>query len=124
MTYKRIAITASEPKVNAEFDRRFGRCRDFMIMDCGNGEWETFSNPATNAMGGAGTLAAQFLIDRDVDVVISGNFGPNAYRVLNAGGIHMYKASEGKIHEVYEAFQADQLRRMTEPSRVGRHGGR
>ena len=83
----RIAVTAQGEDLDSAVDPRFGRCRSFIIVDPESDGFEVFSNEGVMASGGAGTQSAQFLADKGVDAVITGNVGPNAARALEAAGI-------------------------------------
>lgn len=86
----KIIITAQKPGLDALTDPRFGRAQYFIMVDMETLKWESFENPATTKSGGAGVAAAQFIIDRQVDAVISGDFGPNASRALGGAEIKMF----------------------------------
>jgi len=65
----------------------FGRCPIYTIVDIDLDQKEikevsTENNPAMQAMGGAGIQAAQLIGNLGAKVVISGNFGPNAFIAL------------------------------------------
>ena len=119
----KVAISAAQPQFEAELERRFGRCAYFVLVDAETREWESFPNPAVDARGGAGTQAAQFLADQGVQVVISGDFGPNAYVALETAGIHMYTARGGQVSEALEALLAERLERVTGATGPQRHQG-
>lgn len=119
----KVAITAGEPLFEAELELRFGRCAYFLIVDTETQDWKPMKNPATEAMGGAGPQAAQFLADHEVEAVISGEFGPNAYTSLEAAGILMYSSQVDQISTLFKKFLADQLKHISEPTGPQRHGG-
>ncbi len=120
-----IAVTVTSPDPEAEVEPRFGRAPFFMLFDTQTEEWTPLANPALEAAGGAGVQAAQFLADRRIEAVISGAFGPNAFRVLEAAGIGMYHFdTSGTCRQVIEAYQSGRLDRASEASRRGGSGGR
>ena len=91
-----IAISSPDGKFNTEFSPRFGRCNYFMIVDTKTREWESKPNPASNARGGAGPQAVQFLSQSGVEAAITGRYGPNAFTTLKAAGIRAYiKSANG-----------------------------
>lgn len=119
----KLAFTVKEQVNNPNLERRFGRCPYFMIVDT-EGQKRTFiSNPALETPRGAGTQAAQFLVGEKVEAVISGDFGPNAYSVLDAAGVEMYTAAETQIDLLLANFQAGKLLRATSHGKRG-HGRR
>ena len=83
----RIAVTAQGADLDSAVDPRFGRCRNFVIVDSDSDGFEAFSNEGVMASGGAGTQSAQLLANKGVGAVVTGNVGPNAARALEAAGI-------------------------------------
>jgi predicted Fe-Mo cluster-binding NifX family protein len=120
----KLAITATQPNLQAPFDPRFGRCAYLIVIDDSDRSWEAFPNPAIDARGGAGTLAAQFVAKQGAEAVISGKFGPNAFEALAAAGIRMFEAQSGGAESLLEAHLAGQLREVAAPTSPGHHGGR
>lgn len=118
----KIIITASSPSLDAEFDPRFGRGAYFVLVDTETLHWEAFPNPGVNAPGGAGTQAAQFAALKNVQAVICGDFGPNAFPALNAAGVSMYiNKSHGTISEIIKRFLAGELPQVGGPTAPGHH---
>ena len=118
----KIVLTVSSSSIDAEFDPRFGRCAYFLVMDTETMKWEAFQNPGINASGGAGTQAAQFIAQKKVAAVISGDFGPNASAELNAAGILMYRNKDsGSIQDIVKRFNAGELEKVDVPSASGSH---
>lgn len=71
----------------------FGRCDYFMFIDPQTNTFSIEANPAVNETGGAGIKAAQMMVDRKVQAVLSGDVGPKAAAVLMAEGIKTIKNS-------------------------------
>ena len=118
----KILITASSPSLDADFDPRFGRGAYFVIINTETMEWEACPNPGVNAAGGAGTQAAQFVAEKMVEAVISGDFGPNAYPALNAAGVSMFlNKISGSIRMITERFKAGVLQQVSAPTANGHH---
>jgi len=93
----------------------FGRCVNFTIVEVGGKKTkkikktEVVANASAAARGGAGIQAAQLAVDKGIEVVIGGNFGPNAFRVLIAGGVDVVQA-QGKVKEVVEKYLEGELK--------------
>ena len=113
----KICITSNGPNLDSFVDPRFGRCLYFIFIDDKNlDKFEAVQNTGVNAMRGAGITAAQIVVDKKAEVVISGNFGPNAFGVLSASGVKILQAMPGiKIRDALEAFKQGQLTEMTQP---------
>ena len=119
----KLALTVNNQAENPILDRRFGRCPYFLIVDTETQKRTFLSNPGLVSERGAGTQAAQYLVNENVEVIICGDFGPNAYSVLDAAGIQMYTASEGKVDSIIADFHTGKLRRALSHSGHG-HGRR
>ena len=108
-----IAVSSPDGKFNTEFSPRFGRCNFFMLIDTDTREWESKSNPALNARGGAGPQAVQFLSSSGVEAAITGRYGPNAYTTLETAGIRAYVAETGTPEELLDRFLAGTLEEIS-----------
>ncbi len=117
-----IAISSTGSSLESNVDARFGRCPFFIFYDTVNDSFEFISNEARGAMGGAGIQTGQEIARRGAKAVITGNVGPNAFRVLSAAGIKLYSGISGKVSEAIEKFKAGQLSETTAPD-VGTHFG-
>lgn len=123
----KICVTARGNDLNAEVDPRFGRCTYFIIVDTETNEWSAVKNESAFASGGAGIQAAQTVARMGVDVVLTGNVGPNAYSTLSASGIDIYTGASGTVEEVIERFRKgefDTASGPTSPPHAGMGSGR
>jgi len=84
-----VMISSQGPTLESAVERRFGRCAKLIKVDTENGKWEVFDNPGVSQSGGAGVAAAQFVIDQKAEVIVSGDFGPNAANAFKSSGIKM-----------------------------------
>ncbi len=108
----KIMITARGDSLDSQMDERFGRCDYFIIYDTENDSFEAIKNPFLNDQGGVGISVAKFTLEKGVNAIISGSFGPNAQDVLKGSGIELYTAKEGKVADILEAFKKGQLERF------------
>ena len=123
----KIAISSAGKDLDSQIDPRFGRSQYFVFVDPETMEFEAVENQGLMAMGGAGVQAAQFVVQKGANVVITGNLGPNAASALSASGIKVYLVPGGTIREVTEAFKAGKLEESTGAtvsSHFGMGGGR
>ena len=120
----KIAVTSQGKGLYSEIDPHFGRCSYFIIYDMESEDFEFFDNSAIAASGGAGVQAAQTIVNKKVDVLITGNIGPNAFKVLNAAFIKVYSGISGKVFEaIIKLGQGDlDIQATTSPS-VETHSG-
>lgn len=117
----KIAISSSGDNLQSAVDPRFGRCKNFIIIEISDMSLAVHQNSAQFVGHGAGTKAAQDLLKFGVSALISGNIGPNAFQVLSAANIRMYTSS-GTIENTVEAFKKGDLVEMTQPSNAGHMG--
>jgi len=118
----KIILTATSPSIDSKVDPRFGRGAFLIVVDPDTLEWQAHPNSGISAMGGAGTLVAQFAANQKAEAVISGDFGPNAYNALQAAGIAMYLFGASiTINEAIEHFKAEKLERVDAPTGQGHH---
>jgi predicted Fe-Mo cluster-binding NifX family protein len=119
----KIAVSAAAPELDAEVDPRFGRCQYFIIVDPQSMEFEALDNSNAMASGGAGISTAQMIASKGVEVVLTGNCGPNAYQTLSAAGIKVITGVSGKTKDAIEAFKAGKFQLSSQPN-VGDHYGK
>ena len=86
-----VLISATGSDLEGPAEPRFGRSPWYIKYDTDSDKWEAFENPSRVLSGGAGIAAAQFVVDQKVEMVVSGNFGPNASDVLSAAKIEMVR---------------------------------
>jgi len=118
----RIAITATEPTLDAAVDPRFGRCPYFLIVDPDDLTFEGIQNESVALGGGAGIQSAQLMAEKGVTSVLTGNCGPNAHQTLSAVGIEVIVGCSGVVRDVVQQFKAGQLGATNQPN-VASHSG-
>lgn len=109
----KIAITAKDKNLDADFDSRFGRCKYFVIVDLDTEEHTVEQNEATIALGGAGVKGAQFLAGCGVSAVITGHVGPNASRALEAARIKVFVMDSGTVRDAITAYKEGKLTQVS-----------
>ena len=116
----KIAITTTGKDLDSPVDPRFGRARYFLIVDQGGTLLEAVDNSSNvNAMGGAGIQAAKVLADRRVDVLMTGNCGPNAFKTLNAAGIKVAIEQSGTVREALDRLKRNEVKFAEAPNVEG-----
>jgi predicted Fe-Mo cluster-binding NifX family protein len=106
-----VIISSQGGTLESKPNPHFGRSPFFIRYDVDKESWQAFENPAVNEPGGAGVSASQFAVDHQASAVISGRFGPNAYRVLNSAGIQMFVFDPNceSVREAIKAFTENTL---------------
>ena len=118
----RIAISATGTNLDAEVDPRFGRCQSFIIVDVETNEFEGVDNTSATAAGGAGISAAQMIVEKGVEAVLTGNCGPNAHQVLSSAGIKIITGVSGKIKNVIEEYKLGTYSAAQQPNVADHYG--
>lgn len=119
----KVCITSTGSSLDSEMDPRFGRCQYFIFADPETMKFEAVENPNLGAAGGAGIQSAQFVINRGVEALITGQVGPNAFTTLQAGGVKIITGAGGRIKEVLEKYKKGELTFLAQGPTVGAHFG-
>lgn len=124
----KIIVTAKGNEQDAEVDPRFGRCAYFALLDMETGDFDAVPNPFVDATGGAGTQAAQWVIEQGAEVLLTGRCGPKAATVLQDAGIRVIEGVSGNVQEALERYLGEAQNGSAAPSgrglRRGPGGGR
>ncbi|HOI18744.1 MAG TPA: NifB/NifX family molybdenum-iron cluster-binding protein [Candidatus Woesearchaeota archaeon] len=115
----KIAITSVGEDENSMLDQRFGRCQYFQIFDVEDKEvkkHEAIPNQGTIQGHGAGIRASEQLGQIGVNVVITGQLGPNSTSVLKELGITIY-SGKGTVKEALRDFLNGELNQITDISK-------
>lgn len=106
----KIAFTTAGQDLSAPLDTRFGRAPGFLVVDSETQETTYESNEQNlNAAQGAGIQSAQTVASTGAKAVISGHFGPKAFRVLSASNIAAYPSTATTIQEALDLYAAGEL---------------
>jgi predicted Fe-Mo cluster-binding NifX family protein len=119
----KICLTSAGPSLDSEMDPRFGRCQYFILIDPETMAFEAIENSNLGASGGAGIQSSQFVSNKSVEAVITGQVGPNAYSTLQAAGIKIITGGAGKIREMVEKFKNGQLSSFAQGPTARAHFG-
>ncbi len=118
----KICITALGPDLKSNLDPRFGRSQYLLILNEKGKLEESIVNSGTQAFRGAGVTTAQLVASKHVDVIITGNIGPNAFRVLQASGVKIYFANNTTAQQAFKDWQDKKLPDSEAPSVPGHFG--
>lgn len=119
----KIAITSTGTTLDDNVEARFGRCPYFLIIETDTMEVEPIENPNISLGGGAGTQSAQLMAEKGVSSVLTGNCGPNAFRVFGAASINVITGVSGQVRNAVEQFKAGSLSQAASEPNVESHFG-
>jgi predicted Fe-Mo cluster-binding NifX family protein len=118
----KICVSAVAGSLDAQMDPRFGRCPYFVIVNSETMSFEAIPNASQGAAHGAGIQAAQTVVGRGAQVVLTGNVGPNAFRALSSAGIKIVTGVFGTVREAVERYKQGEQKETGAPT-VGGHFG-
>ncbi len=100
----KIAITSTGNSLDSAIDKHFGRCAYFVVYDTESKAIEFIPNPNKDAEEGAGSASVQVVSSRNVNKIISGEFGMKIKSLLDSLKIQMIviKDNQKKISEIIE----------------------
>ena len=106
----RIAIASKDRELSSQIEPRFGRAEYIIIYDTRSQEPEVLDNrEIAQLTGGAGVKAAEAVVDKNVDYVISQNFGPKALQVFKAANVGAAVMSGETVAQAIELAKRRQL---------------
>ncbi|MCP4543295.1 MAG: dinitrogenase iron-molybdenum cofactor biosynthesis protein [Chloroflexi bacterium] len=118
----KIVVSSNGTDLDAPASPIFGRCPTFVFVEPETMSFEAVENPAVAADGGAGIQAAQFVVGRGAQTVVTGNVGPNAFDIFDAANVSVYTFTEGTVRQAVKAYKAGKLSTFGSAS-VSEHAG-
>ncbi len=100
----KVAITSTGNTLESTIDQRFGRCSYFVVYDTESKAIEFIPNPNKDSEEGAGPASVQLIASRNINKIISGEFGIKIKSLLDSLKIQMIvlKEPEKKIKDIIE----------------------
>ncbi|HML06099.1 MAG TPA: NifB/NifX family molybdenum-iron cluster-binding protein [Methanobacterium sp.] len=110
----KIAVGSKGYNLNSEISDIFGRSSAFLIANIENKEIKEISviNNAQNKLG-SGNIAAQIIVDHEVNTVICGKLGPVAFHILKNADIKVFKIIPGSVGKNLKRFREGKLEEIT-----------
>lgn len=116
----KIAVTARGPVPESAVDERLGRAYWILVFNVIDDSWYAIDNSLIrNSPHGAGERAAKAMVDHGVEVVITGETGPKAFRTLNSAGIGVCHGAAGTAEEMVRAWKNGKLVPAVAPNDFG-----
>ncbi len=96
----KIAIPLLGKDMSSPVNDRFGRAEIFVIFDTSTTSFEIIDNSDNKSLQqGAGTQTAEFIIKKNVNVLLANNVGPKALKVLELANVKVFRVPEGTTAE-------------------------
>lgn len=97
----KIAITSTGNTLESKLDERFGRAAWFVIYDKESKSTEFVPNPNKDVEQGAGPASVELVASRNVNKIVSGEFGAKIKPLLDSLKIQMIVVKENKtVNEI------------------------
>ncbi len=129
----KLCVSATGKDLTTKVDAIFGRARYLLIVDTETLEIEALDNSAAAVIPGAGIAAAQLIVKKGVESLLTGQAGANVFSVLENAGITIYEGAsmDDTVQEAVDKFKQGQLKKSTDSESeticgpgMGRGGGR
>ena len=116
----KIAVTSSGKTLESNVDPRFGRAAYFIIVNPETMDYEVVENTQNLSLPqGAGIQAGQTIAGKNVDVLLTGNCGPKAFKVLQSAGIKIITNVKGRVLDAISKQKKGELEPTNEPNVEG-----
>ena len=102
----KIAISATGNNLEAQVDPAFGRCKYFIIYDTDTKVHKAIPNQGSGMSGGAGSAAAQTVMEQGVTEILTGKVGLKSRPILERAGISITENQTGTIADILSTFKA------------------
>jgi predicted Fe-Mo cluster-binding NifX family protein len=122
----KIVVPANGTDLDAPTSPVFGRCPVYVLVDTETMHFEAMENPEMSSLRGAGFHTPEFIVERGAQAVVTGNVGPNAFKVLQASGVPVYLSGDMTVRKAIEAYKSGRLQPVEEanvPTHSGTTGG-
>ena len=83
----KIAVAAGSKTAKASVSNMAAKCPYYLIFNNKGELIEVIDNPYRDASRGAGPSAANFLAQRDIDIIVAGSFGSKMVNTLENKGV-------------------------------------
>jgi predicted Fe-Mo cluster-binding NifX family protein len=115
-----LAITSTGKELTSGLDQRFGRTKYIIIYNTDDFSFECFDNTVNlNAQQGAGIQTAQNIVDKGANIIISGNLGPKAFRVLDTAKVKAFASKDSTVEEAIQSYNDNKLTELSKPNVEG-----
>ena len=117
-----ICITTATTDPDSPLEVRFGRSPYYTFVDLETNETHVERNELAGGAGGVGAQAAQYVAERGAEAVVTGQVGPNAFRVLQAAGVATYTTTERTVSGALRAYREGRVQKVDGPTAASHQG--
>jgi len=114
-----VAIASDSIGLEGMVFSRFSSSPYFILYDIDKSEMAVIENPYASQVRGMGILVAQMLIQKDIDAVIVGGIGPQAFDAFYLAKVKVYGPVIASVREVIMNYQSGELSELKEANLGG-----
>ncbi|MHC4617268.1 MAG: NifB/NifX family molybdenum-iron cluster-binding protein [Planctomycetota bacterium] len=112
----KVAVTSTGTTLEHYVAARASCCGYLLIVDTATMQYEAVQNPVVALRGpAAGKLFEQFLLQKGVQAVLAGSFGPHTLKLLARSGISVLVGTAGSVRRALEHFKQQPSHRPALP---------
>jgi len=116
----KIAVTSTGNDLSSDIDPRFGRAAYFILINSDTMDWEVLENKQNfDLPQGAGIQAGKAIVEKKANVLITGNCGPKAFKVLQSAGIRIATGAKGRVIDAVLQYKNGELEHTKEANVEG-----
>ena len=115
----RIAIASDSDDLDGAVFYRFGSSPYFIVHDAKKNEMAVLKNPYAAQVRGMGIVVAQMLIRQDIDAVIVGGIGPQAFDAFYLAKVKIYGGVTGTVRNAIAKYELGRLKELKEANLGG-----
>lgn len=107
----KIAISAQKKSSESNISELFGKSPYFIIFEIKGGKIikiEIIENKNLEQISGSGVEAAKLMMEKNVNIIITGNMGPRSLDMLNKFDVAVY-CRKGRVDEALKEFIKEKL---------------
>ncbi len=104
-----IAITSEGSEPSSLVANIFGKAPFIIIYDHGKNKFESFHNPYSKLLGGAGIQISQLIIEKNVEALITCDVGLNTFRLLQSADIKVFLCQKKPVIEIVKDYFENKL---------------
>jgi len=114
-----IAVASDSDSFDGAVFSRFSTTPYFILYDSRKNEVSIIKNPYAAQVRGMGIAVAQMLIRKDIDSVIVGGIGPQAFDAFYQAEVKVYGPVSGSVRNAIEDYQLNRLPELKEANLGG-----
>lgn len=107
-----IALPTKTSGEKSFVSEHFGRTNFFYLYDTEKETGEVYINENKDGQGGVGVKSSEFILNHNVDVLITPRVGEKALRVLKEGKIEMYQSTDKIVKDNISSYLNGELKEL------------